>query len=94
MGTSLACENRGNLVHDSVLICLHRNSEYHHCSPACGSGFANFRETATKTNSLVDHLEALTLPDPDDVADGLRAISKQPMSLYLWQMNTLRVRHE
>jgi hypothetical protein len=34
-------------------------------------GFANFRETATKTNSLVDRLEALTLPDPDDVADGL-----------------------
>ncbi|GGI97355.1 hypothetical protein GCM10008995_04110 [Halobellus salinus] len=34
-------------------------------------GFANFRETATKTNSLIDRLEALTLPDPDDVADGL-----------------------
>jgi hypothetical protein len=34
-------------------------------------GFANFRETATKNNSLVDRLEALTLPDPDDVADGL-----------------------
>ena len=34
-------------------------------------GFANFRETATKTNSLVDRLEAVTLPDPDDVADGL-----------------------
>ena len=34
-------------------------------------GFANFRETATKTNSLVDRLAALTLPDPDDVADGL-----------------------
>ena len=34
-------------------------------------GFANFRETATKTNSLVDRLEALTLPDPDDVAEGL-----------------------
>lgn len=32
-------------------------------------GFANFRETATKTNSLVDRLKALTLPDPDDVAD-------------------------
>nr|WP_246403658.1 restriction endonuclease [Halobellus ruber] len=34
-------------------------------------GFANFRETATKTNSPVDRLEALTLPDPDDVADGV-----------------------
>lgn len=34
-------------------------------------GFANFRETATKTNSLVDRLEALTLPDLDDVRDGL-----------------------
>lgn len=29
------------------------------------------RDTATKTNSLVDRLEALTLPEPDDVADGL-----------------------
>jgi hypothetical protein len=27
------------------------------------SGFAGFRETATKTNSLVDRLEALTLPN-------------------------------
>jgi type II restriction/modification system DNA methylase subunit YeeA len=26
-------------------------------------GFANFRETATKTNTLIDRLEALTLPD-------------------------------
>lgn len=34
-------------------------------------GFANFRETATKTNSLIDRLKALTLPDPDDVADDL-----------------------
>ena len=34
-------------------------------------GFANFRETATKTNSLVDRLEALTLPDPADVEDGV-----------------------
>jgi len=34
-------------------------------------GFANFRENATKTNSLIDRLEALTLPDPDDVAEGL-----------------------
>jgi hypothetical protein len=34
-------------------------------------GFANFRETATKTNSLVDRLEAIELPDPDEVADDL-----------------------
>jgi len=34
-------------------------------------GFAGFRETATKTNSLVDRLEAITLPDPEDVADDL-----------------------
>jgi len=34
-------------------------------------GFAGFRETATKTNSLVDRLEAITLPDPDDVADDI-----------------------
>ena len=34
-------------------------------------GFANFCGTATKANSLIDRLEALTLPDPDDVADGL-----------------------
>jgi len=34
-------------------------------------GFAGFRETATKTNSLVDRLKAMTLPDPEDVADDL-----------------------
>jgi type II restriction/modification system DNA methylase subunit YeeA len=34
-------------------------------------GFAGFRETATKTNSLIDRLEAITLPDPDDVAEDL-----------------------
>lgn len=35
-------------------------------------GFAGFRETATKTNSLVDRLEAIKIPDPDDVADDLQ----------------------
>jgi len=35
-------------------------------------GFAGFRETATKTNSLVDRLEAITFPDPDDVADDIQ----------------------
>jgi len=34
-------------------------------------GFAGFRETATKKNSLVDRLEAITLPDPDDMAEDL-----------------------
>ncbi|WP_449289552.1 hypothetical protein [Natronorubrum sediminis] len=36
-------------------------------------GFANFRETATKTNSLVDRLRKLTLPAVDDVRDGLES---------------------
>ncbi|WP_020221127.1 hypothetical protein [Halarchaeum acidiphilum] len=35
-------------------------------------GFAGFRDNATKTNSLIDRLKAITLPDPDDVADDLR----------------------
>ena len=34
-------------------------------------GFADFRETATKTNSLLDRLRDLTLPAVADVADGL-----------------------
>lgn len=34
-------------------------------------GFANFRETATKTNSLIDRLRSLTLPRVDDVEAGL-----------------------
>jgi len=36
-------------------------------------GFAGFRETATKTNSLVDRLRKLTLPRVADVEDGLRS---------------------
>ncbi len=39
-------------------------------------GFAGFRETATKTNSLIDRLEAITLPDPDDIADDLERYRK------------------
>lgn len=35
-------------------------------------GFANFRDNATKTNSLTDRLKAMTLPDIDDVADDLK----------------------
>ncbi|MFB6182600.1 MAG: Eco57I restriction-modification methylase domain-containing protein, partial [Candidatus Nanohaloarchaea archaeon] len=34
-------------------------------------GFANFRESATKTKSIIDRLEELTLPKLDDVEDGL-----------------------
>jgi len=34
-------------------------------------GFANFRETATKTNSLVDRLRKLTLPEISDIESGL-----------------------
>ena len=33
--------------------------------------FTNFREKATKTNSLIDRLKAIELPDIDDVADDL-----------------------
>lgn len=36
-----------------------------------GDGFAGFRDNATKTNSPIDRLKAITLPDPDDVADDL-----------------------
>jgi len=36
-------------------------------------GFAGFRETATKTNSLVDRLRKLTLPRVDDVEQGLES---------------------
>ena len=36
-------------------------------------GFAGFRETATKTNSLVDRLRALTLPAVDEVEAGLES---------------------
>jgi hypothetical protein len=34
-------------------------------------GFANFRETATSTNSLVDRLKTLTLPDIESCRSGL-----------------------
>lgn len=34
-------------------------------------GFVGFRETATKTNSLVDRLRGLTLPAVDNLTDGL-----------------------
>ena len=34
-------------------------------------GIANFRETAMRTNSLVDRMKAIELPDVDDVAGDL-----------------------
>lgn len=37
-----------------------------------GDGFANFRKTATKTNSLIDRLLVLTLPEIDDVRERLQ----------------------
>jgi type I restriction-modification system DNA methylase subunit len=39
-------------------------------------GFADFRETATKTNSLVDRLRKLTLPAVADVESGLESYTK------------------
>jgi hypothetical protein len=36
-----------------------------------GGGFAGFRQSATKTNSPLDRLRALTLPDVDEVRGGL-----------------------
>lgn len=36
-----------------------------------GGGFANFRETATKTISPLDRLKGIELPDPEAVADDL-----------------------
>ncbi|WP_142857853.1 Eco57I restriction-modification methylase domain-containing protein [Salinigranum halophilum] len=39
-------------------------------------GFANFRETATKTNSLIDRLRKLTLPQISSVQDGLESYTK------------------
>ena len=39
-------------------------------------GFAGFRETATKTNSLVDRLRKLTLPRVIDVESGLESYTE------------------
>lgn len=40
-------------------------------------GFAGFRETATKTNSLIDRLEAITLPAIDDASSELDRYTEQ-----------------
>jgi type II restriction/modification system DNA methylase subunit YeeA len=39
-------------------------------------GFAGFRDNSTKTNSLIDRLKVITLPDPDEVVDDLRRYIK------------------
>jgi hypothetical protein len=39
-------------------------------------GFAGFRETATKTKSLVDRLHELTLPAVSDVEQGLKSYTQ------------------
>jgi type II restriction/modification system DNA methylase subunit YeeA len=39
-------------------------------------GFTDFRETAPKTNSLVDRLRKLTLPAVDDVQAGLESYTE------------------
>ena len=54
-------ENEATLIEEFIPVAVEE-----------ASGFANFRETATKTNSLIDRLKAITLPDPDDVQDDLR----------------------
>jgi hypothetical protein len=42
-----------------------------------GDGFADFRDNATTTNSLLDRLNDLTLPDIEDVESGLRTYIDQ-----------------
>ncbi|MDG5761899.1 TaqI-like C-terminal specificity domain-containing protein [Natronococcus sp. A-GB1] len=42
-----------------------------------GDGFAGFRDTATKRNSLVDRLEDLVLPDIYDIESGLETYLKK-----------------
>ncbi|WP_434523196.1 TaqI-like C-terminal specificity domain-containing protein [Halorubrum sp. AS12] len=37
-----------------------------------GNGFADFRDNATKKNSLIDRLKNITLPDPDNVSDDIQ----------------------
>jgi hypothetical protein len=55
-------EDEADLIESFVPVAVER-----------AGGFAGFRETATKTNSLVDRLRALTLPDADAVSDGLES---------------------
>jgi hypothetical protein len=40
-------------------------------------GFAGFRSSATKTNSLIDRLKNLTLPEPSDVENELKKFISQ-----------------
>ena len=53
-------EEKATLIKEFVPVAIER-----------GDGFAGFRETATKTNSPVDRLESLTLPELSDISDGL-----------------------
>ncbi|THE63102.1 class I SAM-dependent DNA methyltransferase [Salinadaptatus halalkaliphilus] len=39
-------------------------------------GFGGFRENATKTNSPIDRLKAIVLPDPESIKDDLRRYTK------------------
>ncbi|SFC57803.1 N-6 DNA Methylase [Halobiforma haloterrestris] len=42
-----------------------------------GDGFAGFREKATKTNSPINRLEKLTLPEYEDIEDSFRNFRKK-----------------
>jgi len=53
-------EKKATLIKEFVPVAIER-----------AGGFASFRESATKTNSLVDRLENLTLPEISDVSEGL-----------------------
>ena len=53
-------EEKATLIKEFVPVAIER-----------GGGFGEFHEKATKTNSLVDRLEGLTLPEMSDIAGGL-----------------------
>ena len=53
-------------------------------------GFANFYETATKTNSLIDRLKAIEVPDVDDVTDDLETTERaEELDAKIEQTDTL-----
>ncbi|PSQ54646.1 restriction endonuclease [Halobacteriales archaeon SW_8_68_21] len=58
-------ETEANLIEEFVPVAVNE-----------ADGFADFRETATKTNSLVDRLRMLTLPAVDDVREGLESYTE------------------
>ncbi|RRJ28727.1 Eco57I restriction-modification methylase domain-containing protein [Halocatena pleomorpha] len=53
-------ENEATLINAFVPVAVEK-----------GGGFADFRENATKTNSIIDRLKAITLPELNDVAADL-----------------------